>query len=49
MNGQAVTYRAANSKETKDLPAEVGVYKIVLISPETMEYAALTDSSNTFT
>ena len=49
MNGQAVTYRAVNSKETKDLPAEVGVYKIVLISPETMEYAALTDSSNTFT
>lgn len=49
MNGQAVTYRAANGKETKDLPAEVGVYKIVLISPETMEYAALTDSSNTFT
>ena len=49
MNGQAVTYRAANGKETKDLPAVVGVYKIVLISPETMEYAALTDSSNTFT
>ena len=49
MNGQAVTYRAVNSKETKDFPAEVGVYKIVLISPETMEYAALTDSSNTFT
>ena len=49
MNGQAVTSRAVNSKETKDLPAEVGVYKIVLISPETMEYAALTDSSNTFT
>lgn len=49
MNGQAVTYRATNGKETKDLPAEVGVYKIVLISPETMEYAALTDSSNTFT
>ena len=49
MNGQAVTYRAVNSMETKDLPAEVGVYKIVLISPETMEYAALTDSSNTFT
>ena len=49
MNGQAVTYRAVNSKETKDLPAEVGVYKIVLISPETMGYAALTDSSNTFT
>lgn len=49
MNGQAVTYRAANGKETKDLPAKVGVYKIVLISPETMEYAALTDSSNTFT
>ena len=49
MNGQAVTYRAVNSKETKDLPAEVGVYKIVLISPETMEYDALTDSSNTFT
>ena len=46
MNGQAVTYRAANGK---DLPAVVGVYKIVLISPETMEYAALTDSSNTFT
>ena len=44
-----MTYRAVNSKETKDLPAEVGVYKIVLISPETMEYAALTDSSNTFT
>ncbi|CAK7070704.1 MAG: hypothetical protein PARBB_00448 [Parabacteroides distasonis] len=49
MNGQAVTYRATNGKETKDLPAEVDVYKIVLISPETMEYAALTDSSNTFT
>lgn len=49
MNGQAVTYRAANGKETKDLPAVVGVYKIVLTSPETMEYAALTDSSNTFT
>lgn len=49
MSGQAVTYRAANGKETKDLPAEVGVYKIVLTSPETMVYAALTDSSNTFT
>lgn len=49
MSGQAVTYRAANGAEAKDLPAVVGVYKIVLTSPETMEYAALTDSSNTFT
>lgn len=49
MSGQATAYRAANGAETKDLPAVIGVYKIVLTSPETIEYAALTDSSNTFT
>ncbi|WP_455625816.1 Ig-like domain-containing protein [Parabacteroides sp.] len=49
MNGQAVAYRATNGTETKELPAVAGIYKIVLTSPETMVYAALTDSSNTFT
>ena len=44
MNGQAVTYRAANGKETKDLPAVVGVYKIVLISPEIDKIARKSDN-----
>lgn len=47
--GQAVRYRAADGSETSTLPQIVGAYKIVLFSPETMEYAALEDSSKTFT
>lgn len=47
--GQAVRYRAADGSETSTLPQIVGAYKIVLFSPEIMEYAALEDSSKTFT
>lgn len=47
--GQVARYRAADGSETSTLPQVVGAYKIVLFSPETMEYAALEDSSKTFT
>ena len=47
--GQVARYRAADGSETSTLPQIVGAYKIVLFSPETMEYAALEDSSKTFT
>lgn len=47
--GQTVKYRAADGSETSVLPPAVGTYKIILFSPETMEYAALVDSSKAFT
>lgn len=49
ITGQAVQYRAADGSETSTLPRVAGTYKIVLFSPETMEYAALVDSSKAFT